>query len=564
MLCDKKYIEKYTVSSALVHETCLVQNKPFTLNHEQKIAANTIRSRLEKFSTTLLFGVTGSGKTEVYMEAAAPLISQGRQVLILVPEINLTPQNLMRFKRRFAVPTVAISSRLSDKTRFDYWQAIKQGDIKIIIATRTGLLHEFADLGMIIVDEEHDSSFKQQSGICYHARDVAIMKAKVLNIPIVLGSATPSTESWYHAFVSGKYHALTLKQRALNQNPNAVRLINLQTQTIQNGISKALKDEIEVRLARNEQVLIFINRRGFAHRLICKSCGWCASCPHCDKPFTLHLHPQHLSCHFCGKGRAIYQSCSVCQSEDLIDIGSGTEKLEQSLATCFPKARITRLDRSLTQKKGALEARLKAISDQKSDIIIGTQMIAKGHDFQHVTLVGIINIDHGFYSQDFRSVEKLAQLVTQLAGRAGRSEKNGVVYVQSYQPENPLLHKILHCPYPEFLNELIEKRKLLNYPPFCHQAYLYATSVNQQQAEAGLQQLSGTLTTLVKQYQLAATVEGPIVALNEKKAGKYIMMLMINAASRKHLHQLICAIKPIIDREKNIKWLVDIDPVEMK
>lgn len=535
------------------------------LTNAQQNVVDTIVNHLHHFKTFLLFGVTGSGKTEVYIEAIKPVIQSGKQVLILVPEINLTPQTLTRFEQNFNEPIAAIHSQLTDQARFELFIKIQNAEINIIIATRSGLLFDTPKLGMIIVDEEHDAAYKQQNIPTYHARDIAIVKAQKYHIPIILGSGTPSLESYYHA-LNDKYHLLTLKNRALNQASNQVHIINLQKSKTQAGLSPLLIDKIKQTLANNEQILLFINRRGFAHSLVCQDCGWCANCNQCEKPYTLHSKPQqHLACHFCGKAREIILQCPNCQSHNLSDIGQGTEKLEDELSILLPTANIARLDRSATQKKGALEDVLNDIKSQHIDIIVGTQMIAKGHDFQNVSLVGIINADAGFYSQDFHAVEKTAQLIIQVAGRTGRGNKPGDVYIQTYQPDNPLLQLILQADYEKFLAHTLETRKLLNYPPFSYQAYIYAQASKINACTHALQQLNHALINSNEQNNLQCQISHVLPAINIKQAGHYRFMLMLTASTRKQLQQLLNAVSNDIKlARKKVKITIDVDPVDIK
>ncbi|WP_100550902.1 replication restart helicase PriA [Caedibacter taeniospiralis] len=544
--------------------SCSVKCTPRTLTPNQQAVVARIHQNLNSFKTFLLFGITGSGKTEVYIEAIKPIIQGGLQVLILVPEINLTPQTLTRFQQSFNNPVAAIHSQLSDQARFDLFVKVQSGEIKILITTRSGLLFDTPNLGMIIVDEEHDGSYKQQNIPTYHARDIAIVKAQQHNVPIILGSGTPSIESYYHA-MNGKYELLILKNRALNQLSNQVHIINLQRQQTQAGLSPTLIDKIRQTLAKHEQVLLFINRRGFAHSLICQDCGWCANCNQCEKPYTLHQKPQHLACHFCGKARNIILQCPNCQSHNLTDLGHGTEKLEDELNLIFPSAKTARLDRSSTQKKGSLETALNDIQSRQVDIVVGTQMIAKGHDFQNVSLVGIINADAGFYSQDFHSIEKTAQLIIQVAGRTGRGNKAGDVYLQTYQPDNPLLHLILQSSYGHFLAQTLETRKLLNYPPYTCQAYIYAQASKTSTCTHSLQKIYQTLIHCNAQQQLHCQVSSVLPAINIKQAGHYRFMIMLTATTRKALQQLLKMISAATaEARKKAKITIDIDPIEIK
>ena len=560
-LLDKDIIEQF--KQLPVYQNHDYQHmSPKILNPEQKKAVASIQQNLERFRTILLYGVTGSGKTEVYLQAIAPLIQAKQQVLIMVPEINLTPQTVQRFAERFNVAVVAVHSNITDQVRLDYWMAVKSNKIQIVIATRAGLFFEFSALGMIIVDEEHDASFKQQNGVHYHGRNIAIVKAKMLNIPIVLGSGTPSIESYYHA-QQGKYELLTLNNKACNTEQNDIYVINLRRQKTEAGITACLIAKIKKCLDNAEQVLLFVARRGFAHSLICKNCGWCANCDSCEKPYTLHLHPQHLACHFCGKGHSIYQTCPNCRSENLIDFGSGTEKIEDYLAVQCPDARITRLDRTITRKKGALEQRLQQISKGKSDIIIGTQMITKGHDFRHVALVGIINVDAGFYSPDFHAIEKTAQLIIQVSGRTGRGDKKGAVYIQTHQPDNPILGLILQGNYTAFLGRLLETRQLLNYPPFRHQTYIYAQAVKAEACIDVLNVLKAEVDKVIA-AQLGEIIIGPVPGIHLKQANNFRFALMITTTTRKIMQQLLSAICPYVTKEKRVKISVDVDPIEIK
>ena len=540
------------------------QPTPLALNPSQQHVFEQIQTK-NGFNTSLIFGVTGSGKTEVYLELIKPLVQNHKQVLILVPEINLTPQISQRFKQRFPDKNIeTLHSRLSDHERYTLWLAAKNTNVDILISTRTGIFFDLPKLTMIIIDEEHDASFKQQSHIQYNARDVATVKAKQLNIPIILGSGTPSIESYHHA-LNGKYQLFELKQRALNNLTNDFQIINLQDHHSSCGISNPLKKAINLCLNKGRQALLFINRRGFAHSLICQDCGWCATCHSCDKPFTLHQHPQHLACHFCHKAHTIIQQCPQCHSTELTDIGSGTEKIQGNIATTFPNARLIRLDKSTVQKKGELEHKLQLINSQKVDIIIGTQMISKGHDFQHIGLVGVINIDTGFYSQDFHAIENIAQLLTQVAGRAGRGKERGKVLIQTYQPDNPIFDYIIQNNYRGFLDKTLQTRQLLNYPPFYFQAYIYAQSLKKNKAIEALTYIFNEIKAINTKQQLHCELLAPIPALHEKVNGQYRYVLMISANKRQKIQHLTSYIQPKIRMiEKSIRISIDIDPIDIK
>lgn len=561
-LINKGIIKEFTQLPSYQNNAYNPDRAPKILNTEQKKAVASIQQHFEHFRTILLYGVTGSGKTEVYLQAISPLIRAKKQVLIMVPEINLTPQTVKRFAEHFNVAVIAVHSNITDQMRLEYWLAVKANKIQIVIATRAGLFFEFADLAMVIVDEEHDASFKQQNGVHYHGRNLAIVKAKMLNIPIVLGSGTPSIESYYHA-KQGKYALITLNSKACNAEKNDVYIINLQHQKTEAGLTNRLMAKVEQCLDKGGQALLFVARRGFAHSLICKDCGWCADCESCEKPYTLHLHPQHLACHFCGKSRGIYQRCPKCHSDNLMDFGSGTEKIEEYLAMQFPKARITRLDRTVTRKKGALEQQLQHITTGNSDIIIGTQMITKGHDFQKVALVGIINVDAGFYSPDFHAVERTAQLITQVAGRTGRGDKKGAIYIQTYQPDNPTLNLILQGNYTLFLSRLLETRQLLDYPPYRYQTYIYSQAVKAKTCIDALESIKIIIEKAIN-VEHADTVIGPVPGIHLKQANKFRFTLMITTTTRTAMQQILKAVYPGVTHDRRAKITMDIDPIEIK
>lgn len=536
------------------------------LTNEQQIVVNTIQSHLDHFKTFLLFGVTGSGKTNVYIEAIRPIIDAGKQVMILVPEIGLTPQTIKCFRQYFKIPIAVNHSKMNDRERFNLFLKVKNIDINILITTRSGVFYDMPNLGMIIVDEEHDASYKQKNNPTYHARNVAIMKAKIYNIPIILGSATPSIESYHHA-INEKYHLLVLKKRALNQVVNQMHIINLQTKRVKTGLSTLLIQKIKQTLEKNEQTLIFVNRRGFAHSLICQKCGWCAECNQCEKPYTLHKNPQHLACHYCSRTRDIFLQCDNCQSYDLIDTGYGTEKIEEKVKIIFPMANIARLDYSSTQKQETFENLLDNIKAQHINIIIGTQMIAKGHDFKNVSLVAVLNADSGLYRQDFYAIERNAQLITQVAGRTGRREKPGNVYIQTYQPENPWLQLILKGSYEELLNYTLKIRKTLNYPPFSHQAYIYAQATQTNSCIQSLQYIQSKLVSY-NQSELNCQISRVLPGINAKQAGHYRFMLMITGSTKRQLQKLLTSAYKIFHdkqhKNKNVKVSIDIDPIEIR
>lgn len=438
--------------------TFAVQGERFKLNAEQAVAVGAITAQADQFSPWLLLGITGSGKTEVYLSVLETILAQGKQALILVPEIGLTPQTIRRFKARFNAPVDVLHSGLNDTERLAVWLRAKRGDNAIIIGTRSALLTPFQQLGIIIIDEEHDGSYKQQDGWRYHARDLAVFRAKQENIPIVMGTATPSIETSYNV-AQKKYQQLTLTQRAGNAKPATEHLIDLKGQPLTTGLSPTLIKAIKEHLNAGNQVMLFLNRRGFAPALLCHECGWIAECPRCDHYYTLHQKHGMLRCHQCDSQRRIPSQCPQCGSTNLMPVGLGTEQLEQGIGELFPNTPITRIDKDTTSRKGALEQQLEDIYQGGSRILIGTQMLAKGHHFPDVTLVALLDVDGALFSSDFRAAERFAQLYTQVSGRAGRAGKQGAVYLQTHQPDHPLLLTLLEKGYDAFTKEALQERQ---------------------------------------------------------------------------------------------------------
>ncbi|QIV96646.1 replication restart DNA helicase PriA [Allofrancisella inopinata] len=530
------------------------------LTKEQQKAVETILS-VDTFKVFLLYGVTGSGKTEVYLQTISRYLEKAKQVLVLIPEINLTPQTVSRFEQRFnGKKVVVLHSKLSEKARLTNWHNIKEGNADIVISTRSGVLADFKDLGIIVVDEEHDTSFKQQtSTIRYNARDVAIFRAKELDIPIILGSATPSIESYYNALI-GKYKLLWLKSRALNNHTNEIKLLDLKSAIVDNGISNTLFSLLEKNINSYQQSLVFINKLGFAKALVCKSCGTAIECEKCDKSYTLHTHPyQYLECHFCGTRKTLVIVCPYCGGE-LFTYGVGTEKIQSRLEAKFPYNKIIRFDRANVKSIDDLDSINKMISLNMVDIVVGTQMIAKGHHFANITLVGLINIDAGFYSTDFHAIEKTAQMIVQVSGRAGRADKKGLVLLQTYQPENKLLQLLVSKDYLEFLDYLLEQRKYANYPPYSYQAQVIAES---RKGTDILEYLNTLHSHII--FANDITISKPLPALHLKKNNIYRYSLLVTSPSRKHINTLIRWIKSTTEKQtpKSIKLYFDIDPVEL-
>ncbi|QEO58048.1 replication restart helicase PriA [Francisella marina] len=559
-LLDKNILKKtYKLRQS---NNIIESDLPKLLNPEQQYAFEQITSQ-SGFKVSLLYGVTGSGKTEVYLHTIQSFLAKSQQVLVLVPEINLTPQTIKRFEKRFIYKNVvALHSKLSDKTRLTNWLKIKNGEADIVIATRSGVLADFKDLGIIIVDEEHDSSYKQQTTtIRYNARDVAIFRASQLDIPVVLGSATPSIQSYYN-YVVGKYDLLKLNKRALNSHQNTIELLDLKSSIVDNGISNTLFSLIEQNINDHQQSLIFINKLGFAKALVCKSCGEAVECKRCDKPYTLHTHPyQYLECHFCGSRKPIVTACPSCNAEELFAYGSGTEKVQSRIEARFPYNKVVRFDRSNIKTMNDLHSINQMINDKQVDVIVGTQMIAKGHHFENITLAGLINIDAGLYSTDFHAIERTAQTIVQVSGRAGRADKPGRIILQTYQPDNKLLQLLVNSDYLEFLDYLLEQRKYASYPPYTYQAQIIAESKDENKVLNMLEQIYSSLKD-----SSGVQVSKPLPALHLKKNNVYRYSILLTSNSRSQINLIIkwVANSQIMSSLKNsVKMCFDIDPIEL-
>ncbi|WP_423841621.1 primosomal protein N' [Actinobacillus equuli] len=571
-LLEKNYIEPVNVPFEPQHWQKKLQNRPLVnlqnrlvLNKQQTLVVSRLTVQ-NGFETFLLNGVTGSGKTEVYLQVIEEVLKRGEQVLVLVPEIGLTPQTVQRFKARFNVEIDVLHSNMNETERLNAWLRAKNGESAIVIGTRSALFSQFEKLGLIIIDEEHDSSFKQQDGWRYHARDLAILRAKNLHIPIILGSATPSLESVQNA-QNGKFIELSLTARAGNAQQSKQQLIDLKTQRITAGLSDRLLAMMKQHLEQGNQVMLFLNRRGFAPVLLCHECGWMCECDACEKPYTYHQKQKILRCHHCSSQRVIPRQCGHCGSTNLITTGVGTEQLEQVLSEQFPTYQISRIDRDSTARKGALENHLNDIREGKSQILIGTQMLAKGHHFPNVTLVAIVNVDSALFSTDFRAEERLAQLYVQVAGRAGRAEKQGQVVLQTHYPEHPLLKTLLEQGYLAFAQEALKMRKVMGLPPFAAQVLLRATGKDNQQVVNLLQNLTAYFQQKCTELGLQdIQLLPPFSAPMAKKAGHYRWLLLIQHRSRGVLQQLIDQFdldKANLGLQTNIRLTLDIDPQEI-
>jgi primosomal protein N' (replication factor Y) len=554
-LIEEKIQETTTYS---YQEDTLAEDEKLTLTVEQAVIVSAVKQSFGEFSCHLVDGVTGSGKTEVYLQAMEKTLAANKQVLVLVPEIGLTPQMLSRFEQRFNLPICLHHSGLNDKERLQTWLAAQRGSAAIIIGTRSAIFSPLHQLGLIIVDEEHDGSFKQQDSFRYHARDIAILRARQLNIPIVLGSATPSLESLQNA-LSGKYQYHQLTKRPGQSTQSKITLIDVAQQQMEHGLSGTLKKAIETTLQRGEQALIFLNRRGYAPAINCQECHWVAECQRCNKSYTLHQGEKLLICHHCSSQKRIPYQCPSCGSVRIKPMGQGTEQLEQRIGELFENYNTVRIDRDSTRKKGELAKLLQEVSDKKHQLLIGTQMLAKGHHFPDVTLVAVLDVDGALFSFDFRAAEHMAQLLVQVAGRAGRESKPGKVLVQTNFPEHPLLQDLVNNGYPHFAKYALTERKQALLPPFSYQALFRAEANYPSYPEKFLRVLTEVSFD-------GCQFAGPVPAAMGKKAGKYRYHLIVQAKTRKQLHfavhQLIFHISKN-EWQKKIRWTVDIDPLDL-
>lgn len=532
------------------------------LNAEQLSAVGEITDALDKHQCFVLQGITGSGKTEVYLQAAIASLAAQRSVLILVPEIGLTPQFISRVRTRIAAPLTVLHSGLSNKQRKDHWLFAQSGQAKVIVGTRSAIFAPIPDLGLIVVDEEHDPAFKQQEQMRYHARDLAILRAHQANIPVVLGSATPASETLAN-LQRGHYQLLPLNHRATGQDLPKIKAIDLRAQTLRDYLSQALINRIKHHVDNGHQAMVFLNRRGVSPVLLCHECGWSAECQRCDTRMTLHRgqYRDVLRCHHCDNSRSAPQQCESCGSVNLIGAGAGTAGLEETLSKIFPDKIILRVDRDTAKNSKALHAALETAAAGKADILVGTQMLAKGHHFPKLTLVGIVDADAGLYSSDYRAPERLAQQVIQVAGRAGR-EAPGEVLIQTHMPEHPLLQALLKEGYDSAINQLLEDRKQMDLPPYSYMALVRISHPYSERAEAFARVVAG----LCQQIQASASVLGPISAPMPRKANRWRFQVLIQTSNRSQRSALLQQLLPAADQHKlasGVRWSVDVDPLDL-
>ena len=526
----------------------------------QQQAVERLNERSHGFNPTLLEGVTGSGKTEVYCRQMADALAAGRQVLFLAPEIGLTPQLIERLRTRFDARIGVLHSQRSDGERADVWRAARAGDADIVIGTRSAVFTPMPRLGLIVVDEEHDGSYKQQDGFRYHARDVALRRAQQADIPIVLGSATPALESLHNAD-QGRFGHVTLPERATGAALPPVRVIDIRSRPLLGGLSDPMLAHIERHLTAGNQVMVFINRRGYAPALSCHDCGWIAPCARCDAPLTLHGGGARLQCHHCGAQENTPAHCPSCGSKQLIALGAGTERVAGALRSRFPDVRLARFDRDSVARKGQLESQLADVASGTTQLLVGTQMLAKGHDFARLTCVAVLDVDGGLFSADFRAAEHMAQLVTQVAGRAGRADLAGEVWLQTRHPEHPLLHRLLTDGYDGFARAALAERREAALPPFGHLALLRAEAHDMQSPQAFLEQAAATIRV---DDQIACW--GPVPAPMQRRAGRFRAHLLLHASRRARLHPALDHWQRVLGElpgAKRVRWSIDVDPQDL-
>lgn len=529
------------------------------LTTEQQAAISAIQSAGKGFSSHLLDGVTGSGKTEVYLRLLQPVLQAGQQALVLVPEIGLTPQLIRRFHQRLGWPPTVLHSGLSEGDRLFAWEAARSGRARLLIGTRSALFTPMPALGLIVLDEEHDASFKQQDGFRYSARDVAVKRAADLKIPVILGSATPSLESINNA-ASGRYQRHKLRQRATKAAMPSWQVLDLRQQITINGLATAAVDAIAATLDRGEQAMVFLNRRGYAPVLMCGQCGWHGRCQRCEANMTWHRSLRRLSCHHCGSEKPVPRFCPECRADDLVGIGEGTQQLEAGLRERFPGTTIWRFDRDSTRGKGVLEEQIDQVRGGEPCIMVGTQMLVKGHHFPAVTLVVVVNADQALYSADYRALERLGQTLLQVAGRAGRADKPGRVLLQTFEPHSQALQLLIAQGYEAYSEWLLEDRRTAGLPPWSYQAQLKAEAVAREDVMTFLKAAAECFPPGKCQLW------GPIPALMEKVAGRYRMYLLVQASSRAELHRQLDGwleqLKSLTAARK-VRWAMDVDPQEM-
>lgn len=562
----KVLFDKGLISKELRENLPLVDSVPqasFELTPDQQGVCQQISPHLNKFIVHLIQGVTGSGKTEVYLDLMEQVIEQGKQVIYLVPEIGLTPQLLKRLQSRLGSGVVSSHSAMTELQRYQSWDQFKRGVVRVIIGTRSALFSESSKLGLIIIDEEHDASFRQQDGLRYHARDVAIKRAQMLNIPIVLGSATPSLES-LHNCDKPHFRLYRLDQRVGHSKPPAIELLDCSQIPLNTGCSPQLLKAIKKHLSASGQVLLFLNRRGFAPVVMCHECGWQSSCYQCDSRMTLHQSVNKLICHHCGFSVMVPYKCPDCGDKEIRHYGVGTQQLEEFLQGQFPEVEIIRIDRDSVKSSKQFEARMRPVREAKPCILVGTQMLAKGHDYPHITLVGMLDCDQALYSSFYRASERLIQTVLQVSGRAGRAEKKGQALLQTAFPSDPIMQNLCHQSYSELVQSILEERKMVGFPPYTRVVTFLVDAV---ELELALEKLN-----LLKQYlsdinqNSKVKVIGPIPALMTRRIGRYRAQLSILSGDIQSIRSVLQQLMPKIQSIRNTRksrLTIEVDPLDL-
>ncbi len=560
-LFEKGLIQRVELRSADFDETLAPDATPGpALNDDQQTAVTSLR-RSDAFGAFLIEGVTGSGKTEVYLRRMQDIIEQGKQVLVLVPEIGLTPQLVARLRKRLGIEPALLHSALTDIERLSAWRAARSGAARLVVGTRSAIFTPLANPGLIIVDEEHDQSFKQQEGLRYSARDLAIVRAKHLDIPVVLGTATPTLEMLQHCR-DGNYEHLRLPARAGGARPPAIRLIDTVRSPVTEGLSEPLAVAIDSHLKADGQVLIFLNRRGFAPTLICSDCGHVAECSRCDSRLTVHAREGQLRCHHCGAARPLDTNCGECGA-DVKPLGEGTERLEDALRARFPGRKVTRIDSDSTTRKGAMHAALDEAKQGEAEILVGTQMLSKGHHFPKLSLVGIVNADQGLFGTDFRSAERMAQSIVQVAGRAGRETRAGEVLIQTGFPEHPFWSTLIAGGYEQIALDALAEREQTRWPPFTRLALIRSAAHRRDDA---LGFLDAARDSLSARGGDALRILGPVDAPMARRAGRYRAQLLLQASDRRALHAVLRELRPELEQApaaRKVRWSIDVDPIEL-
>ncbi len=560
-LFDKGLIARFSARAEDYDEQLVAEKVAGpTLNADQRRALAELRGS-DAYAAYLLDGVTGSGKTEVYLQRIQDMLDRGKQTLLLVPEIGLTPQLVSRLGGRLGLQPALLHSALSDTARLAAWRAARSGAARLIVGTRSAIFTPMKNPGLIIVDEEHDHSFKQQEGLRYSARDLAIARARNLDIPVILGSATPTLEMLQHCR-TGAYRQILLPSRAGNAKPPAMRLVDTMRAGTSDGISEPLAESIASHLDSDGQVLLFLNRRGFAPTLICSQCGHIAGCERCDSRLTVHARSRELRCHHCGHVRALRDNCDEC-GETVRPLGEGTERLEDALLRRFPNAVISRIDSDSTRLKGAMHEALEGATLGTANILVGTQMLSKGHHFPKLTMVGVINADQGLFGTDFRSAERMAQSIIQVAGRAGREARRGEVLIQTAFPDNVFWKTLLEGGYRKLSDEAIRERELTRWPPFTWLALLRSAAHKKADAHRFLdvarRQIGDTGGEMLR-------ILGPVAAPMARKAGRYRAQLLLQSSDRATLHRVLRDLRPALEGDataRKVRWSIDVDPIEL-